>query len=88
VATTQAGTALTERYRQEQVQIRNGFLAEFFSTWTLLDPFNLNRTRSAWLRAVLRIIEIYRRTRPRRPASTSATFGRSRAAWTWNRSPT
>ena len=60
MAITPAGRRLTEAQRREQVAIRSGFLAEFLALWGLLDPFNLDRTGPAWVRAVIALIELWR----------------------------
>lgn len=60
MASTPAGTRLTEAQRREQVAISQGFLAEFLALWGLLDIFNLDRTTPGWVRAVLALIELWR----------------------------
>lgn len=60
MASTPAGTRLTESARQEQVAIRSGFLAEFLALWGLLSLEDLDRTTPGWVRAVLALIELWR----------------------------
>jgi hypothetical protein len=60
VPSNPAAQRLTEAARQEQVNIRAGFLAEFLALWGLLDPLNLDRTTPGWVRAVIALVELWR----------------------------
>jgi hypothetical protein len=60
MAATPQGARLTEQHRIEQQQVRAQFLAEFIALWALLDSTRLDETSPGWVRAVLRLIGVYR----------------------------
>jgi hypothetical protein len=60
VAATSRGRQLTEAHRQQQLDARDNFLAEFLALWALLDTDNLDETGQGWVRAVTALIKSYR----------------------------
>ena len=60
MASTPEGRRLTEAHRQAQQQVRDDFLAEFIALWALLDSARLDETGPGWIRAVMRVVAVYR----------------------------
>jgi len=70
MAVTPEGRRLTEAHRLAQQQVRARFLVEFLALWPLLDPVRLDETSPGWIRAVMRVIEVFRT----RSAEVSAQY--------------
>lgn len=60
MASTTAGTRLTEAYRLAQGQIGNRTVARLMRVWPLLDPTDLDGTTERWLDAALAVIDSQR----------------------------
>lgn len=60
MARTVAGRRLTEAQRQEQLQVRSGFLLELLALWPLLDFTRLDDTSPAWLRVAMDAVRKWR----------------------------
>lgn len=60
MADSRRGKRLTEQHRQEQLRIRAAFLQEFFVLWPLMDPYRVDATGEAWIRAAMPLIAQYR----------------------------
>lgn len=60
MASTAAGTRLTQQQRRDQLSIRSRFLAEVLRVWPILDDRRLEQTAPVWLQLMLGLIRGYR----------------------------
>lgn len=60
MAATDEGRRLTERHRQAQVENQQSFLVEFLALWALLNAAELDDTGPGWVRAVMRLLGVFR----------------------------
>jgi hypothetical protein len=56
VARTPEGAELTQAHKQEQVRIRDAFVAEFLRAWPLLDFRRIDATTPGWLAVVMALV--------------------------------
>lgn len=56
MASTLAGTRLTERHRTRQIALKAVFITELIRLWPLLNPFRLDKTAAAWIDLILDLI--------------------------------
>lgn len=72
MASTRQGVRLTEEHRRAQIENQAAFLGEYIEAWPLLDQRRLDETSPGWLRAVLRLLGLYRQ----RSANLTADYYR------------
>lgn len=77
MASTEAGTALTEQHRRAQLRLRAAFLKEFTRLWPLLDLDQLDEATVTWIDLATELILNWRNQSAARALAYYDTFRRA-----------